>query len=66
MAAQFHTDIVGSFLRPQVLLQARERDVTGAQLRVIEDEAIREVVNLQEEVGLPIVTDGEFLDPPGY
>lgn len=60
MESRFHTDIVGSFLRPDVLLRARERGVTGTQLRAIEDEAIREVVQLQEEVGLPIVTDGEF------
>ncbi len=60
MTAQFRADIGGSFLRPQFLLDARERGVTGAELRAIEDQAIREIVRLQEAVGLPVVTDGEF------
>ncbi len=29
-------------------------------LREIEDQAIRDVIQLQEEVGIPVVTDGEF------
>lgn len=60
MVMQFRADIVGSFLRPQYLLDARASGVTGAALRSIEDQAIREIVQLQESVGLPIVTDGEF------
>jgi 5-methyltetrahydropteroyltriglutamate--homocysteine methyltransferase len=60
----FRADHVGSFLRPVKLLQARERFQEGAisreELRAIEDGAIREVVRLQEEVGLHGVTDGEF------
>lgn len=57
-------DTVGSFLRPQRLHQARYAHAQGkldaAGLRRVEDDAIREVVRLQEEVGLPVVTDGEF------
>lgn len=60
MVAEFHADIVGSFLRPQFLLDARERGIIGAELRAIEDQAIYEIVHVQKEVGLPIVTDGEF------
>lgn len=60
MAAQFNVDIVGSFLRPQALLDARSRGVAGDALRAIEDAAIRDVLRMQAEVGLPIVTDGEF------
>jgi 5-methyltetrahydropteroyltriglutamate--homocysteine methyltransferase len=57
-------DHVGSFLRPQYLLEAREQKAKGAitpeQLRVVEDKAIAEIVQFQESVGLNSITDGEF------
>jgi 5-methyltetrahydropteroyltriglutamate--homocysteine methyltransferase len=53
-------DNLGSLLRPPYLLEARHRGVTGDELRAIEDRAIQEAIALQEEVGLPVVTDGEF------
>ena len=57
-------DHVGSFLRPQYLLEAREQKAKGAitpeQLRVVEDKAITEIVKFQESVGLKSITDGEF------
>ena len=60
----FRADHVGSLLRPQRLLDARERQAKGeidaAALRRVEDECIREVVKLQEDVGLACATDGEF------
>src|SRR5918999_5947400 len=60
----FRADHVGSLLRPQRLLQAREDHAAGKidddELRGIEDEAIREVVRMQEDVGLRSATDGEF------
>jgi 5-methyltetrahydropteroyltriglutamate--homocysteine methyltransferase len=60
----FRADHVGSLLRPQRLLQAREDHAAGRidadELRGIEDDAIREVVRKQEEVGLRSATDGEF------
>ena len=60
----FRADHVGSLLRPPELLQAREDEKNGrigkADLRRIEDQAIRDVVRLQEEIGLEGVTDGEF------
>ena len=60
----FRADHVGSFLRPDYLLAARAERAAGAlsaeQLREVEDEAIAEVVRLQEDVGLRSVTDGEF------
>src|SRR3954452_5395131 len=63
-APPFRADHVGSLLRPPELLQARDDHAAGriddAELRGIEDEAIREVVKLQEDVGLRTVTDGEF------
>ncbi len=60
----FRADHVGSLLRPPELLQARqefeEGRIDAAQLRAIEDEAIREVGRRQEEAGLRSATDGEF------
>lgn len=55
----FRADHVGSLLRPQHLLQARQT-LSGQELREAEDEAIREVVRRQEEIGLQSATDGEF------
>lgn len=57
-------DQVGSLLRPDRLLAAREKVNAGqmdsAELRAMEDDAIREVVRMQEAAGLRIVTDGEY------
>jgi 5-methyltetrahydropteroyltriglutamate--homocysteine methyltransferase len=60
----FRADHVGSLLRPQRLLDARDRFATGEidadELRGVEDEAIADVVRLQGDVGLRTATDGEF------
>ncbi len=60
----FRADHVGSLLRPKHLLQARaeygDGTLSADELRVIEDEAVRDVVRMQEEVGLQTATDGEF------
>src|SRR3954451_7397183 len=60
----YRADHVGSLLRPPALLKAREDFAAGAidadALRTAEDDAIREVVRMQEEVGLRSATDGEF------
>ena len=60
----FRADHVGSLLRPQRLLEARDRFAAGtidaAELRAVEDDAIREIVRRQEDVGLQSATDGEF------
>ncbi len=60
----FRADHVGSLLRPPELLKAREGFASGRtdadELRAAEDGAIREVVRMQEEVGLRSATDGEF------
>jgi 5-methyltetrahydropteroyltriglutamate--homocysteine methyltransferase len=63
-APPYRADHVGSFLRPQRLLEVRERrargEISPEALREIEDEAIADLVRRQEEVGLEAVTDGEF------
>ena len=60
----FRAAHVGSLLRPPELLQAREDHKAGrigpADLRRSEDQAVRDVVRRQEELGLEGVTDGEF------
>ena len=60
----FRADHVGSLLRPAELLKAREDLKAGRidaqELRGVEDEAIRDAVRKQEEVGLQSATDGEF------
>ena len=60
----FRYDIVGSFLRPDVLHQARHDfndGVIGAdELKAVEDEAIRDLVAKQKAAGLHVITDGEF------
>ena len=57
-------DHIGSLLRPRKLRDAFRRRSTGqiseAELRATQDEAIREAVRLQERCGLEVVTDGEF------
>ncbi|WP_239027247.1 5-methyltetrahydropteroyltriglutamate--homocysteine S-methyltransferase [Ramlibacter algicola] len=57
-------DHVGSFLRPQYLLEAREKkakgEITPQQLREVEDKAIAEIVQFQQSIGLKSITDGEF------
>ena len=60
----FRADHVGSLLRPKELVDAREKkkqgEISADALRQAEDKAIRDVVKLQEDVGLKVATDGEF------
>ena len=60
----FRAEIVGSFLRPDAIKQARDKHHEGSishpQLHAIEDEEIRKVVAMQEAAGLKVATDGEF------
>ena len=63
-APPFRADHVGSLLRPRRLLDARDGHAAGRiddeELRAVEDDAIREIVRMQEDVGLQSATDGEF------
>jgi 5-methyltetrahydropteroyltriglutamate--homocysteine methyltransferase len=64
MAKKYRADQVGSFLRPQEVLDAhndhREGKISLEQLRAIEDKAILECIAMQKAAGLEIFTDGEF------
>lgn len=60
----FRADHVGSFLRPESIKKARkqlqDKEITPDDLRKVEDEAIRKLVEKQKQCGLKAVTDGEF------
>jgi len=60
----FRADHVGSLLRPPGLLHARAEHQAGrlsaSELRGVEDAAIRDAAQMQQELGLQGVTDGEF------
>lgn len=60
----FRADIVGSFLRPESVKAARTRhaagDLDAADLALVEDKAITELVGRQAAAGLRVATDGEF------
>lgn len=62
-AAPYRADHVGSLLRPAAVKQALEEfgegKISAAQRVAIEDEGIKQLVALQEGVGLKVVTDGE-------
>ena len=57
-------DVIGSLLRPPYLLDAKRAFEKGRiqrdELEAAEDRAVDEVVALQEDVGLEVVTDGEM------
>ena len=62
--APFRADIVGSFLRPQAVRDARAAYAAGTLdaegLKAVEDEAIRDLVAKQKAAGLQVIADGEF------
>jgi 5-methyltetrahydropteroyltriglutamate--homocysteine methyltransferase len=60
VAEPFRADNVGSFLRPAYLKAALDRRAGEDELRGLSDRAVREVLAMQEEAGLPVVTDGEY------
>ena len=61
MPAKYRADHVGSLLRPQELLQARSQGSAANQnLRRLEDKYILRGLRRQKELGLKILTDGEF------
>lgn len=60
----YRYDFVGSFLRPDVLKQARKdwkaNKISAEKLKEIEDEQIRLLVQKQKAAGFHVLTDGEF------
>jgi 5-methyltetrahydropteroyltriglutamate--homocysteine methyltransferase len=61
MSVPYRADHIGSFLRPEEILEARkEQSPNHGRLREIEDRAILRVLARQKELGFEIFTDGEF------
>ncbi|MFP6728397.1 MAG: hypothetical protein VCB63_16310, partial [Alphaproteobacteria bacterium] len=68
---RIHADHVGSLLRPQKLKETRAQlweqgklarfgqKTQPAELSAVENTEIEDAVRFQEEIGLPVVTDGE-------
>jgi 5-methyltetrahydropteroyltriglutamate--homocysteine methyltransferase len=60
----FRADHVGSLIRPDSLIAARkaaeEKKIDAAELRRVQQDAIREVVRMQESLGFRLATDGEY------
>jgi len=63
-APPFRADHVGSLLRTAALKEARAQreggEITGDELKAVEDREIEQIIRRQEEIGLKAVTDGEF------
>jgi 5-methyltetrahydropteroyltriglutamate--homocysteine methyltransferase len=64
MVAAYRADQVGSFLRPTALKDAHQAHGQGrlplVELRKLEDAAILQVLELQKQVGIDVLSDGEF------
>jgi len=64
MSPPFRADHIGSLIRPRELTQAYrargEGKLSPSEFKKAQDAAVREIVALQEKLGLQVVTDGEF------
>ena len=60
----YHSDVIGSLLRPQYLSRARDAFASGQlsapNFKRIEDRAVDQAIAMQEGVGLDVISDGEF------
>jgi 5-methyltetrahydropteroyltriglutamate--homocysteine methyltransferase len=59
-----HSEVVGSLLRPAYLVEARKQFETGQmsanELKMQEDQAVKEAIALQEASNIDVITDGEL------
>jgi 5-methyltetrahydropteroyltriglutamate--homocysteine methyltransferase len=64
MAIAYRTEHVGSMVRPERLLDARDAwfagKLTRERLAKVEDDCILEALELQRSVGIEVLTDGEM------
>src|SRR5437868_4849082 len=60
----YRADQVGSLLRPPQLIKAKLDGAKGqldaATVVTVEDECIKQALDLQREVGIDVLTDGEY------
>ncbi len=63
LSGNFHSEVIGSLLRPDDLVDARERrergELSPADFKRVEDDAVVRAIRLQEEAGIDVITDGE-------
>jgi 5-methyltetrahydropteroyltriglutamate--homocysteine methyltransferase len=64
MTPPFRVEHVGSFVRPEALLNAARARKAGSiderEFAQVQDAAIHDIVRFQESLALPSITDGEF------
>jgi 5-methyltetrahydropteroyltriglutamate--homocysteine methyltransferase len=60
----YHSEVVGSLLRPTYLAEARKQfeagELSAADFKTVEDQAVNEAIVLQETAGIDVITDGEM------
>ena len=60
----FRAEHIGSLIRPKALFEKRQqlesKQCTLSDLKPVEDNAIKHVVELQRSVGIKTITDGEL------
>ncbi len=60
----YHSEVVGSLLRPGYLVEARKQleanSIDAVSFKAIEDQAVDEAIALQEGAGIDVITDGEL------
>lgn len=60
----YHSEVVGSLLRPTYLVEARKQleagHITATDFKAREDQAVNEAIALQEAAGIEVITDGEM------
>ncbi|MGH2482061.1 MAG: cobalamin-independent methionine synthase II family protein, partial [Ktedonobacteraceae bacterium] len=59
----YHSEVVGSLLRPTYLAHARQQleqgQISAADFKALEDRAVNESIALQEAAGIDVITEGE-------
>ena len=64
MATKYRADQVGSLLRPPEVIEAHARQAKGElsdeEVKALEDKAILEALEMQYQVGIDVVSDGEI------
>lgn len=60
----FRAEHIGSLLRPKALFEKRQqlesKQCNPSDLKPVEDDAIKQIVELQRNVGIKTITDGEL------
>lgn len=60
----FRAERLGPLLRPEIILQARadveQNKVDKQPLEIMEDDAVKEIVKLQLDLGFHPISDGEY------